>query len=104
MARKNENNIGFGILEFNGKKKIKIERGKKYKLPKHTICSHVYAGELCFGRTEDLKKKILKTNRGTFFKNPDSAVYISFPCYKFNQAGNNYGIPVFTKEAKGYEK
>ncbi len=94
MARKNENNIGFEILKFDGKKKIRIEAGKEYKLPERATCAHVYAGMICFGYTKGLNKKILKTNRGIFFKKPDFANYVKFPDYEFNPHFN-YGKPIF---------
>ncbi len=100
MAGKNENNIGFEILTPNGKKKRRIEERKKYRLPERATCVHVYAGMICFGYTNGLNKKILKTNRGIFFKKPDFAKYVCFFDFKSGPAGFNYGEPIFLRKGE----
>lgn len=94
-VRKKEEDVGFVIIKFYGKKKRKIKKEKKYRLPKHASCIHVYAGMLSFGNTKNgLNAEMLKTNKGKFFKKPDSAVHVSFPFY-FDDKNFDYGEPVF---------
>ena len=86
--------IGFTIISYYGKKKRKVIRGKKCRVPKQATHAHVYAGKLSFGiaRNNNHGEEVIKTKRGTFFAKPYGAIYITFNDFAESNSGYEYGF------------